>query len=77
MAKATFYFISPDKSPTDFIESFRRFYGPTMNAFEAAEKDGKAEELQRQLVELAKAENKSSDGNLSIPARVLRVMVSV
>src|SRR3989338_7187222 len=38
MVKDTFYFISPDKSPAEVIESFRRFYGPTMNAFEAAEK---------------------------------------
>ena len=35
----------------------KRFYGPTMNAFEAAEKNGKAEELHSQLVELAKAQN--------------------
>ena len=53
MVKDTYYFISPDKSPHRFIESFRRFYGPTMNAFEAAEKNGKVEELHRQLVELA------------------------
>ena len=77
MVKDTFLFISPDKSPTDFIESFRRFYGPTMNAFEAAQKDGKAEELERQLVELANAQNKSADGSLSIPATFLRVTVSL
>src|SRR6185436_19404087 len=53
MEKDTFHFISPDKSPADLIESFRRFYGPTMNAFEAAEKNGKADELHRQLVDLA------------------------
>src|SRR3954447_16994808 len=34
MVKDTYYFISPDKSPTQVIASFRRFYGPTMNAFE-------------------------------------------
>ena len=77
MVKDTFYFISPDKSPTDLIESFRRFYGPTMNAFEAAQKDGKAEELNRQLVELANAQNKSSDGSTSIAATFLRVTVSL
>jgi ubiquinone/menaquinone biosynthesis C-methylase UbiE len=77
MVKDTFYFISPDKSPTDLIESFRRFYGPTMNAFEAAQKDGKAEELNGQLVELANAQNKSSDGSTSIPATFLRITVSV
>ncbi len=77
MERDTFYFISPDKSPADFIESFRRFYGTTMNAFEAAEKDRKAEELQRQLLELAETENKSAANSLSIPATFLRVTVSV
>src|SRR6266850_2092771 len=60
MVKDTFHFVSPDKSPTQLIESFRRFYGPTMNAYEAAEKNGKVEELHQQLVELAQAQNKSA-----------------
>ena len=76
MVKDTFNFISPG-SPTHLIDSFRRFYGPTMNAFEAAEKNGKAEELHSQLVELAKAQNKSTDGSTSIPATFLRVTVSL
>jgi ubiquinone/menaquinone biosynthesis C-methylase UbiE len=76
MVKDTYYFTSPD-SPTHVIESFRRFYGPTMNAFEAAEKNGKVEELHNQLLELAKAQNKSSDGSTSIPATFLRVTVSL
>lgn len=75
MVKDTFFFISPDKSPTDVIEAFRRFYGPTMNAFEAAQKSGKVEELHNQLVALAKAQNKSTDGSTSIPATFLRVTV--
>ena len=37
MVKDTFHFMSPNKSPADVVESFRRFYGPTMNAFEAAQ----------------------------------------
>lgn len=75
MVKDTYYFISPDKSPPEFIESLRRFYGPTMNAFEAAEKSGKAEEFHNQLLELAKAQNESTDGSTSIPATFLRVTV--
>jgi len=62
LVKDTFYFLSLDKTPSDFIESFRRFYGPTMNAFEAAEKAGKVGELHRQLVDLANAQNKSTSG---------------
>src|SRR6202163_4679040 len=77
MVKDTFHFISPDKSPADVIESFRRFYGPTMNAFEAAEKSGKVDELHNQLLELANAQNTSTDGGTSIPATFLRVTVSL
>ena len=41
MTKDTFLFVSPDRGPQDMVELFRRYYGPTMNAFEAAEKNGK------------------------------------
>src|SRR3954454_713417 len=34
MVKDTYYFLSPSKGPTEFIGLFRRFYGPTMNAFQ-------------------------------------------
>ena len=75
LVKDTFYFISPDKKPADIIGAFRQFYGPTMNAFEAAEKSGTVEELHRQLLELAEAQNKSTDGSASIPATFQRVTV--
>jgi ubiquinone/menaquinone biosynthesis C-methylase UbiE len=76
VVKDTYYFQSPDKSPAEFIDRFRRFYGPTMNAFEAAEKNGKTEELHSQLVQLAQSQNTSASG-VSIPATFLRVTVSV
>lgn len=76
MVKDTFYFIS-EKNPELFIESFEQFYGPTMNAVEAAEKNGKSEELHSKLVELATTQNKSTDGGTSIPATFLRVTVSL
>jgi len=75
MDRDTYHFISPDKSPEDLIESFRRYYGPTMNAFEAAEKNGKVEDLRNQLVDLAKSQNKSANGGTSIPATFMRVTV--
>jgi SAM-dependent methyltransferase len=74
-AKETYYFISPDKDPAHVIATFRRFYGPTMNAFEAAEKNGKEEELHNQLLELAKAQNRDTNGGTFIPATYLRVTV--
>ena len=75
MVKDTFHFMSPDKSPPDVIELFRRFYGPTMNAFEAAQNSGRVEDLHQQLLELANAQNRSTDGGTSIPATFLRVTV--
>ena len=77
MVKDTYYFASPDKTPAQFIDLFERFYGPTMNAVEAARKDGKAEELHKQLVELANAQNKSKDAGTLIPATFMRVTVSL
>ena len=57
------------------VELFRRFYGPTMNAFEAAEKSGEQEKLHNQLLELAHAQNTDSSGGTAIPATFLRVTV--
>ena len=35
--------------PADFLAVFRDYYGPTMNAFEAAEASGRADDLLREL----------------------------
>ncbi|HEX6884065.1 MAG TPA: class I SAM-dependent methyltransferase [Planctomycetota bacterium] len=65
-------------APADFVQSFRQYYGPTMNAFEAAQKSGRADELERELVALFEAQNRSPDkGATSIPATFLRVSVQV
>jgi ubiquinone/menaquinone biosynthesis C-methylase UbiE len=77
MVRNTYLFISPDKNPAQLVDSFRRFYGPTMNAYEAAEKNGKVEELNQQLLQLATAQNKGTNGSTSIPATFLRVTVSL
>lgn len=77
MVKDTYYFASPDKSPAQMIQQFETFYGPTMNAVEAAGKNGKAAELHAQLVELANSQNKSKDAGTLIPATFMRVTVSV
>ena len=76
METDTYYFAHPEKSPTEFIELFERFYGPTMNAVDAARKNEKEEELHKQLVDLANAQNKSEVGTF-IPATFMRVTVNV
>ncbi len=77
MVKDTFRFRSSGKSPAEVIDSFRQFYGPTMNAFEAAQNSGKAEDLHTQLVELAKSQNENTSGGASIAATFLRVTVQL
>jgi ubiquinone/menaquinone biosynthesis C-methylase UbiE len=77
MVKDIYYFASPDQIPTRFIELFEAFYGPTMNAVEAARKSGREVELHEQLVALANGQNKSKDGGTFIPATFIRITVSV
>ena len=63
-------------SPIELVSRFKDYYGPTMNAFEAAEKNGKALELQRKLEDLFTSQNQSKDSSTtSIPATFLRVTV--
>ncbi len=65
-------------TPSEFVAAFKTFYGPTMNAFEAAEKNGRAADLQKELEALFNSHNKStSKGVTSIPATFLRVTVSL
>jgi ubiquinone/menaquinone biosynthesis C-methylase UbiE len=59
MIKDTYHFVSSDRGPTQFIELFESFYGPTMNALAAARESGREEELHGKLLALAKAHNKS------------------
>jgi hypothetical protein len=60
--------------PSELVAEFRTYYGPTMNAFEAAAASGREAELERELVELFDEQNTSSDAT-SIPATFLRVTV--
>src|ERR1051325_9361044 len=73
-ARDTFTFNFPG-TPSAFVDEFRKYYGPTMNAFEAAEKNGRAADLQKELEELFNKQNKPT-GSTSIPATFLRVTVA-
>jgi SAM-dependent methyltransferase len=76
-ARDTYTFNAP-VSPAAFVADFRNYYGPTMNAFAAAEQNGKAEELERELEALFERQNRSEvTGTTSIPATFLRVTVTV
>jgi ubiquinone/menaquinone biosynthesis C-methylase UbiE len=74
-SKDTFTF-NASYSPAELVDKFKNYYGPTMNAFEAAEKNGKATDLQNELKALFNSQNKSTTENIvSIPASYLRVTV--
>jgi SAM-dependent methyltransferase len=70
----TFRFASP---PAELVDAFRKYYGPTMNAFEAAERNGRSAELKKELDDLFNSQNKSTAaGATVIPATYLRVAVT-
>ena len=65
-------------TPSEFVGAFRKYYGPTMNAFDAAEKNGRASDLQKELEALFTSQNKSQKKSVtSIPATFLRVTVTL
>jgi ubiquinone/menaquinone biosynthesis C-methylase UbiE len=71
------YRFSFPSAPAQLVATFRDYYGPTMNAFEAAEAAGGADSLQAELEALFERQNTSANGGTSIPATYLRVEVSV
>ena len=65
-------------TPSELVAEFRTYYGPTMNAFEAAAADGREADLQAELEALFHAQNTHPNGDAtSIPATFLRVTVMV
>jgi SAM-dependent methyltransferase len=73
----TYTFTFPG-SPSEFLTDFRIYYGPTMNAYEAAAANGREADLQSELEELFSSRNESPSANAtSIPATFLRVTVTV
>jgi len=64
-----------DGPPSDLLDIFRSFYGPTMNAFEAAERNGQAAQLQSELAALFDSQNRAASGT-EIPATFLKVTLT-
>jgi SAM-dependent methyltransferase len=76
-ARETYRFTS-SRSPSALLADFRAYYGPTMNAFEAATAAGRDDALQEELETLFEEQNASPDGAAtSIPATFLLVTVAV
>lgn len=65
-------------SPSDLLAVFRNYYGPTMNAFDAAAKNNRAADLQNDLEALFNSQNQSDDrDSTAIAATFLRVTVTL
>jgi SAM-dependent methyltransferase len=75
-SRATYRFESSD-SPAELVESFRTYYGPTMNAFEAATTAGRENDLRAELVDLFERHNGRAQAPVSIPATYLQVRISL
>ena len=61
--------------PSELLAIFRDYYGPTMNAFEAARKAGRADQLEAELTALFEAQN-VGQGRTEIPATFLKVIAT-
>jgi hypothetical protein len=76
-ARDTWTFNFPG-TPSEFVAAFRQYYGPTMNAFESAERNGRADGLREELEDLFNSQNTSPSRNAtSIPATYLLVTVTL
>jgi SAM-dependent methyltransferase len=74
-ASYTFHYAG---TPSALVGEFRTYYGPTMNAFAAAEQAGRVDELQRELEELFTEQNTAgTDDETVITATFLQVTVTV
>ena len=74
-SRDTYNFVFPS-APATLVDAFRLYYGPTMNAFAAAEQNGRAAALHAELNALFESQNKSEKaGETRIPATFLRVTV--
>ena len=71
--RATWFFRS-DGPPSELLSIFRHFYGPTMNAFEAARKNFRERDLAQELGDLFEAQNRGGQ-RTEIPATFLKVTV--
>ncbi|HEU0192829.1 MAG TPA: class I SAM-dependent methyltransferase [Gaiellales bacterium] len=75
--RSTYTFDYPGP-PAGLVDIFRRYYGPTMNAYGAAAASGREDELHGELEALFNAHNAAQSGDTtSIPATFLKVTVTV
>jgi ubiquinone/menaquinone biosynthesis C-methylase UbiE len=62
------------RSPEAYLDYWRRFYGPTLKAFEAVGEDGR-EALEQDLLQLIATFNRADDGTMVVPTEYLEAVI--
>ena len=73
--RETYVFRHPGP-PGELFRTFKQYYGPTMNAFEAAARDGRADRLEAELSQLFEQYNRAGADRTEIPATYLKATVT-
>jgi ubiquinone/menaquinone biosynthesis C-methylase UbiE len=68
------HYVFRDRSPEHFVEYWRRFYGPTLKAFETVGDAGR-ETLEADVVELISRFNRADDGTMVVPSEYLEAVI--
>lgn len=64
-------------SAEEFLQRFKKYYGPTMNAFDTASKNDKSDQLYNELLDLFEDHNESEDQDKTlVHANYLQVTVN-
>lgn len=67
-------FVFRYRSPGDWLDVFRTFYGPLVNTFATLD-DESQQRLAIELVALAARHNRAADGTLRVPSTYLEIVV--
>lgn len=68
------HFVFRYASPEAYLDYWRRWYGPTLKAFEAVGDDGR-DALERDLFELIDRFNRADDGTMIVPSEYLEAVI--
>jgi len=68
------YYTFRARSPEAFIEDWKRWYGPTLKAFQAVGEDG-APALEADLLDLIARFNRATDGTMAVPSEYLETVI--
>jgi ubiquinone/menaquinone biosynthesis C-methylase UbiE len=68
------HYVFRDRSPGQFVEYWRRFYGPTLKAFETVGDAGRVA-LEADIVELIGRFNQADDGTMVVPSEYLEAVI--